>query len=168
MPAAILILFTAQNPRHSRFFPPPTAEAWKCEFACGFSVRSRRKFMRKTEKSFAAFVGVTAALILLASSLAYAGEARMLTDEELDQITAARVSIDFEIPKKIDEVNDRISESVAGLGNSEGASGFGAVNVGKAINSQIVTQTNIVVLSGSASATSIRQSNFVKFAAPGK
>lgn len=123
--------------------------------------------MKKFGKHFTAFVAVFSAVVL-AASLARAGEARMLTDEELDQITAANVNIDFKIPEKLDEVVARVSEPTPGQRNPEAVSGFGTVSVGNAFNSVIITQTNIAVLSGSASATSIRQSNVVNFGGSSK
>ena len=56
--------------------------------------------MKKLGKYFTGIIGAAAAIILTAS-LAQAGEARLLTDEELDQITAAHINFDFEIPQKI-------------------------------------------------------------------
>ncbi len=123
--------------------------------------------MKKFGKRLTALVGAFAA-VLLAASLARAGEARMLTDEELDQITAANVNIDFIIPEKLDEVIARASEQAPGQRNPEAMSGFGTVVVGNALNSHIITQTNIVMLSGSASAGSIRQSNILNFGGPQK
>ncbi len=115
-------------------------------------------------KCFAGIIG-TAAAIILAASLALAGEARMLTDEELDQITGANFNIDFEnidfeFPRKFEEMIARVPEQATG---SEAASGFGAVNVGNASNSLIITQSNIVLLSGSGGGASIRQVNVVNF-----
>ena len=118
--------------------------------------------MKKFGKHFIAIFGAVAA-IALAASLAQAGEARMLTDEELDQITAANVNIDFQIPEKLDEMIARASEQTPGQLNPGAVSGFGTVSVGNASNSLIVTQTNMVILSGSASSGSIRQSNIANF-----
>ena len=120
--------------------------------------------MKKFGKRFTGITGAVAAIIL-AASLARAGEARMFTDEELDQITAAHVNIDFEFPRKLEETIARVSEQATG---SEAVSGFGSVNVGNASNSHIITQTNIVLLSGPGGSASIRQSNIVNFGEPQK
>ena len=54
----------------------------------------------------------------------------------------------------------RLSEQAIG---SKAVSGFGSVIVGNASNSVIITQTNIVLLSGQGGGASIRQSNIVNF-----
>ena len=115
--------------------------------------------MKIIGKCLTGIIGAAAAIILTVS-LAQAGEARILTDEELDQITAANVDFDFEIPKKFEEMIARVSEQTTG---PEAASGLGSVNVGTASNSTIVTQTNILMLSGSGGGVSVRQSNVVNF-----
>lgn len=132
--------------------------------------------MKKFGKRFTGIIGAAAAIVLVAS-LALAGEARMLTDEELDQITGANFNIDFTFlqklgprkldPQKLEETIARVSEQAigeqaTGQMGPEAAAGFGAVSVGSAFNSLIITQTNIVMLSGSGGG-SIRQSNIVNF-----
>jgi hypothetical protein len=113
--------------------------------------------MRKFGKYFTCAIGAAAAVIL-AASLALAGEARMLTDEELDQVTGTNLNILAELPQILEKTIGQATELATGQIGSGAASGFTAVNVGNATNSNIVTQTNMVLLSGSGG-VSIRQSN---------
>ena len=122
--------------------------------------------MRKFGKHFTCAIGAIAAVIL-AASLALAGEARMLTDEELDQVTGTNLNILAELPQILEETISQVLELATGQIGSGAASGFAAVNVGNATNSNIVTQTNMVLLSGSGG-VSIRQSNIANIGGSNK
>lgn len=100
-----------------------------------------------------------AVAVLLAASLVEAGEARMLTDAELDQITGASTAFENGLPERFADIIARTSEHGDGDRDPGTMDDRGMVNIGNAVNSNIISQTNFMNITGGISGGSIKQIN---------